>query len=411
MQKLNILWIASSHKKGLLYHAVLIAKAFKKRGHNVVVLSSNGEQVKGLFQSLKQADIPFYVSDYTDKKTITSIFKASRIIRKIVKDENINVIQANGFYHLLKSCLAIKNTPLKNKIIIGTYLHAVRHGSRLETAALIIGSQLLNRCTDIAMPVSVQEKDKMVRFGLNPEKAAVVYVPVDFETFQNNLNNLDNSILKKYQIFERKGPVITYLANLIPRKGHKYLLYAIPKVLKQFPQAKFIFAGDDEGRNRLDSIIKWLNITDNVIITGRLDNKYIPKILSCSDIAVVTSLSETYCHAIIEPMAAGVPVVTTPVGIAPEIIEDNKTGKPVPMRNPEKTADAILYLLNNRQQAMQIGLASKELVKERFNIETIIKRFENLYLNELAKKNGDFQKQLFSEYQGNKLTEKQTVSA
>jgi len=385
-QKLNILWIASSYKKGLLYHFVQLAKKFKQRGHHIIMLSSPDEQVPRLIDQLRQNDILLYESNYIDQKSIKGIFKGAEEIRKIVTEEDIQIIQANGFYHLIKSYLALKNTSFADKVIIATSLHSVRHGSWLEIPTRIIGSKLLNRFTTIAIPVSEQERDKMIHFGLNADKAVTVYNAIDFETLEKSTVNEDDSLIKKIDLKNASVSTIAYFANLIPRKGHKYLLYAAKEVLKTFPKTKFLLVGDGTYRNRLEALIRKLQISQNVAITGWLESKFIRLILANIDIAVVASLSETFCYAIIEPMAAGVPVITTPVGVAPEIIESKKNGMLIPPKNPKAIADSIIYLLRNRQTAKQIGLAGKELVNNKFNIDTIISMLEQLYFAALCNK-------------------------
>ena len=408
MQKLNILWFGSAYKKGLLYHDVLLAKKFKQRGHKIVILTSPGELVKGSYEQLKRNKIPFYTSEQTDKKTVASIFKISKMIRHIVETEDINVIQAGGFYHLIKSRLALKNTPLADKVIITTYLHSVRHGTWLEIPVRIIGSRLLNSFTNIAMPVCEQERTKMLRFGLLPQKAVTVYNAIDFDSFETNLSNPDNDKLESLGLTSPER-TIAYFANLIPRKGHIYLLQAAAEVIKVFPNTHFLLVGDGTYRKELEKIIRKLEISKNVKITGWVENKYVPQILTKIYAAVVASLSETFCHAIIEPMAAGVPVITTPVGVASEIIEHKKTGMLIPFRDPSAIADSVLYLLNNREQARQIGLRGQQLVKRQFNIGTIIDKLEKLYLNELSKKNKDSQKLIKSAYRSLE-NQQQTIS-
>lgn len=386
MQKLNILWMASSYKKGLLYHFVELAKKFKQRGHNIVILSGPSEQVGGLIEQLRQNDILLYQSNHIDQKSIKSIFKAAEEIKKIVIDEDIQIIQANGFYHLIKSHLALKNTSFSDKVIIAAYIHAVRHGSWLETPTRIIGSRLLNRFTTIAMPVSEQERAKMIRFGLKAEKAVTVHNAIDFEDNEKTTENQDDSLIRKIGLKNTSASTVAYFANLIPRKGHKYFLYAAKEVLKTFPKARFLLVGDGTHRKKLESLIRKLQISQSVTITGWLESKSIRLILANIDIAVVASLSETFCYAIIEPMAAGVPVITTPVGVAPEIIENKKNGMLIPPKNPQAIADSIIYLLRNRQTAKQIGLAGKELVNNKFNIDTIISTLEQLYFAALCNK-------------------------
>ena len=76
----------------------------------------------------------------------------------------------------------------------------------------------------------------MIRFGLKAKKAVTVHNAIDFEDYQKKTCNQHDSVLKKLKLKSPGVSTIAYFANIIPRKGHKYLIYAAKEVLKKFPE-------------------------------------------------------------------------------------------------------------------------------------------------------------------------------
>ena len=371
--------LGSSYKIGLLYYLTLYSVGLRQLGHDVIVISSQGEQTPGLLRGLKEKSIKYCESVYIDKRNIFSIYKAAREIVSVVKSENIDVIHVNGFSHLIKSYFALRFINISKKIPVVFMVHTIRHGSKYEKWVCLIGSWLMNKCIDLAMPVSEWERSRLIKSGLRPDKAFTIHNAVDFEKFDWQMSEQSDARIPGInpEIFSHE--TVASLAQLIPRKGINYLLQAVPKVLKVFPNTKFLILGDGPLKSKLENKSKRMGIANNVYFAGMLENKYIPKILSKIDVALVTSFSETFGFAIVEPMAAGKPVITTPVGIAPEIIKDGENGFIVPPKDSNALAEAILFLLRNKEKAKEMGIKARGAVEKRFGLDIIARKLEEAY--------------------------------
>jgi glycosyltransferase involved in cell wall biosynthesis len=110
----------------------------------------------------------------------------------------------------------------------------------------------------------------------------------------------------------------------------------------------------------------------------------VPELLGEVTVSVHPSLSEALSNAVLESMAAGVPVVATRVGGTPEIIEDGVTGLLVPPRDPAALAHTICRILGNRGLAAQIGHAGRRRIVEDFSLEQMVGETERLYVGRLA---------------------------
>ncbi|PID34295.1 MAG: hypothetical protein CR976_01030, partial [Thiotrichales bacterium] len=98
------------------------------------------------------------------------------------------------------------------------------------------------------------------------------------------------------------------------------------------------------------------------------------------DVGVLTSLGEGLPRALLEPMACGKPVLCTDVKGSREAVIDGKTGYILPLAEPEKLADKMLWCINHRDELPAMGVAAREHVVRNHDEQQVIKRLSDLYL-------------------------------
>jgi glycosyltransferase involved in cell wall biosynthesis len=167
-------------------------------------------------------------------------------------------------------------------------------------------------------------------------------------------------------------------------KGHPWLIAAAPKVVEQFPNARFVFAGDGKQRAEFERQALDLGLTDNVLFLGRRND--IPEILRSCDIAVLPSKAEGLPNAVLEYMCAGLPTVATAVGGNAEIVRDGVTGLLVPPQNSDALAIAMLRLLKDPDLARKIAKDSHQYVIENFSFGRLVREIDELYSELLQRK-------------------------
>jgi glycosyltransferase involved in cell wall biosynthesis len=134
-----------------------------------------------------------------------------------------------------------------------------------------------------------------------------------------------------------------------------------------------------EYREELKRQTARLGMQDRVIFTGfRLD---VQKILSSLAVSVLPSLKEGLSNALLESMAAGLPVVATDVGGNPEVVIDGETGLLVPAKNPSALAEAICRVLLTPGLRQSFGQAGRRRVLDHFSNERMIRTVERLYVD------------------------------
>jgi glycosyltransferase involved in cell wall biosynthesis len=173
-------------------------------------------------------------------------------------------------------------------------------------------------------------------------------------------------------------PVAVSLANLTWQKSHEVLLRATVGVVTVCPSFRLVLIGEGPERSRIEGLVEELGLRDRVVIAGSVTEG--PRLLRNFRFSVLSSRQESFPNAVVESMAAGVPVVATSVGGIPEVIRDGIDGMLVPPGEPDALAEAMLKLLLDPQLATRMGEAARERISQSFSIEKMVREFEDLYL-------------------------------
>ncbi len=166
-------------------------------------------------------------------------------------------------------------------------------------------------------------------------------------------------------------------------KNHRLLLQAASQLRGKFPRLEFVLVGDGPLRSELEREAEKLGIRDQVLFLG--DRRDIPAVLASLDLSVLPSASESLSNAIIESMAAGVPVVASNVGGNPELVTEGR-GALVPPDQPQALADAIEHILRDAPRRIELGRNAKKFAQANFTIDHMRYQHEALYAALLEKK-------------------------
>jgi len=174
------------------------------------------------------------------------------------------------------------------------------------------------------------------------------------------------------------APVILTMGRLSEHKGTYDILQAIPMVLAEFPETQFWFGGDGE----LDAVRQ--RIADQpwaskVRLLGWVDGAEKETALRRASALLLPSYAEGLPMALLEAMAYGVPVVTTPVGGIPQVVAHGRTGLLVTPGDVIGIADAIHILLRDPEHAASLGDAARRLVAERYEVHRVTGQLADIY--------------------------------
>ena len=179
------------------------------------------------------------------------------------------------------------------------------------------------------------------------------------------------------------APVIGTVSVLRPQKALDVLLRAARVLVAEFPGLKVLIAGEGDRRFALEDLTAELGLEDTVMFLGvRTD---VPDVLAALDVAVNSSDFEGSALSLMEYMEAARPVVATRVGGNPDLVEDGVTGRLVEPQDPEAFAAAVGELLRDPERAREMGTRGRQRRREEFDIDVMVRRLEELYVELSAK--------------------------
>lgn len=163
------------------------------------------------------------------------------------------------------------------------------------------------------------------------------------------------------------APLAVYTGRLNPVKGLEHLVAAWPAVLARRPTARLWLVGEGPCRASLASQIGNLGLSGRVVLAGAFDD--VEDFLLAADLFVLPSLEEGMSLALLEAMAAGLPVVATAIAANQVLVEDGRHGRLARTGDPAALASAINDLLDHPQQAAQLGAAARARVRAEYSLE------------------------------------------
>ena len=209
--------------------------------------------------------------------------------------------------------------------------------------------------------------------GLASAKVRVIYNGVDLDGFQP----LPSMRARLFPGLEREKLVVLVGNMHTEVKGQPTLIAAAPEVVKRFPKLRFVLVGDGEKRQDFEVAAKATGVSANFMFLGRRND--VADILAACDIAVLPSAAEGMPNAVLEYMAAGLPVVATRVGGNLEVVTDGVTGLLVPPRDAAALAQALSRLLADDVLALRLARQGRELVEQKFSFERLTREVGALY--------------------------------
>ena len=251
---------------------------------------------------------------------------------------------------------------LKNKIVWVSTLHNV------EKATSFV--------KQILWCYVLSKTDKVVSVG----KKVEIFAKREFKVPEGNVQTILNGIdlenwlkVKNTQIFTNKKIQIACVGRLWKQKGHEYLFKALSQIGLEYQLHLF---GDGPLKDKLEKLADNLNINNNIVWHGVVKDVY--KYLDDIDVVVQPSLWEGLSLVVMETMAAGKIVITTPAG-GDELIKDGKTGFIVKSKNSRALAEKIKEVCKNKETVKKVGEGARKFANENFSIEKNVEKLDNLY--------------------------------
>jgi colanic acid/amylovoran biosynthesis glycosyltransferase len=229
--------------------------------------------------------------------------------------------------------------------------------------------------------ISESGLDMAQRLGANPRMRAspVIHVGVEMPEYADQSTAMTE---------ERRNnpPRLLCPANLLPVKGHKYLLQAASLLKQRRIECELLIAGKGELKRELEAMAADLSLSDTVQFLGQVPHDEILDMYRRRQIDIVVlpsvdlggNLHEGIPVALVEAMAHGVAVVATETGGIPELLHDG-AGIMVPQKDASALADALEKLLRDPALREQIAIAGRSRAKEGWELSTVVDKLLERY--------------------------------
>lgn len=205
-------------------------------------------------------------------------------------------------------------------------------------------------------------------WGIAEEKIKVVY---------NGVEPIEVSISKE-EAKKRTGiigNIILSAGRLVPWKGFKMLIKIMPKLLEINQFFRLVIVGDGPEMKNLKSMVLNMGLDRKVLLVGKKNRNQLIEYLAASEMFLLNTGYEGFSHQIVEAMAAGLPVITTPIGGNREIMKQGENGFMVKYNDEFNLVEAVRTLWSNpelREEFIQAGKQTASLYTlDRMYQETI----------------------------------------
>ncbi len=210
-------------------------------------------------------------------------------------------------------------------------------------------------------------------------KEELVALELDDKKFSCIPNGTYISNPEKIELCRSDQNKIVFVGRLCNQKGIPYLIQAVNNLKKINISMELTVIGDGPSTIELKQLTASMGINQIVHFAGRIENEKIPSILKEHHIFVLPSLFEGFGIAVIEAMAAGLPVVVTQCG-GPEDFVDDSVGRVVKAGDADALAQALQELIQLSDEELQaMGQAARERVKKNFDINVIAEQYLQLF--------------------------------
>jgi len=256
---------------------------------------------------------------------------------------------------------------IKGKIV--TVFHGVDMSRYIQKKGNDVYKMLFEK-GDLFLPISERWKRELIRLGCNRKKIIVHRMGVDVDKFQYTPRVMNNN-----------GRInILSVARLVEKKGIKYGVLAVARLIERYPNIEYTIAGDGPLKEDLEGLVRELGINGNVKLLGRKTQDEIVELMKSAHMLLAPSVTsedgdqEGIPVVLMEAMAQGLPIISTFHSGIPELVIDGKSGCLVPERDVDALTEKLGYLIECSDKWVEMGQVGRKHIGEYFDIKELNER-------------------------------------
>lgn len=212
---------------------------------------------------------------------------------------------------------------------------------------------------------------------LSLKNSSVVFNKYSGKVIQSSRFFVNTEFFNITKDMKKRKTIVGFVGRLSEEKGISNFIEAVPLILKQFEDIKFAVIGDGPLVYSLQKKITEYRLKKVITMLGYVPHHEIAKSLNNFKLIVIPSTYEVGPQALLEAMACGTPVLATPVGIIPEVIEDGGNGFIMEDNSPECIARNLIRALNHPNLG-NISMTARRLVEEEYTYQAAVDRYHRI---------------------------------
>ncbi|MEW5975371.1 MAG: glycosyltransferase [Acidobacteriota bacterium] len=256
-------------------------------------------------------------------------------------------------------------------------------GKRAGIRTKKLVKKILTFCLHHTVAVSQANKRMLVRdYRVDPLRIKLIRNGIDVETYKFSQPGRER--IRREFGFDEDDVVVGTVARFSFQKGHQFTVEAMPRVLQQFPRARFLFVGDGPERVRIQERISRMGLDSFAFFTGERED--VVDLLSAMDVFLLTSIFEGLPLSVLEAMSVGLPVIATRVSGTPEAVLHNLTGLLIPPGDSPAVQEALIQLLEDPEKRAWMGEQGQLEVRKHFSKPIMAQQVRDIYENFVAER-------------------------
>ncbi|HEY9206277.1 MAG TPA: glycosyltransferase family 4 protein [Candidatus Methanoperedens sp.] len=366
-------------KGGAEIYVYRLAAALQSRGHKVKILTNGNKnyEIDGLkvvtvpktgvpfldlylfYKEIKRYDV-FHIHNIHSHVRILSIFLAAKL-------NNIPLIwTAHDYWFKCQKNILLDNS-YQNCTTSRCERVCLRNSYFRDEVKILRNIKKLFKNVDTAIAPSHAMEKNMISFGLDKDHIKQIAYGLPLESYP-------------YSTANPKKNIILFIGSLEVHKGCRFLIEAMPDVIKQIPDAKLLIVGDGSEKDNLMILAKKIKIDNNVEFRGKIPNEKTSELYKQANLVVIPSIWQDVLPIVgLETMAIGRPLIGSDIGGIPDWINNGETGFLFEPRSVEQIAGRIVQILSDDDMEISMGRTARKKVEKEFNMTEHTDIMEKIY--------------------------------
>ncbi len=336
-----------------------MAEAMTNYGKEVLVLADGKKSEEDIIANYR-------IKRFSGWKPIRRLNKA-RYLEKLCKFENVETIYADSW----KSVEYVKKKGKKILVLAHGTEIPKQYWSMMFDILRVKKKRIINSYKNVYKIIANSNYTRdLMNASLKIEFNKIKIIHPGIDIYREFISEEDEENVKR--IIKNKKPIITTLARVEKRKGHKYIINAISKLVSDFPSILYLIAGKGPYLSEVKKYVSKLSLEKNVIFLGWITEPEKSLILKNSDVFAMTPTTvgesvEGFGMAFIDAAFHGIPSVGSNSGGIKDAIIDNETGLICKVDDQNDITNKLKMLLENKELQIKLGTKGRKIAEEQYS--------------------------------------------